>query len=49
MKHEISHNQLKIIYKSGRKKQIILEFITVSNITQRVKYLKFSENIGNFI
>lgn len=48
VKHKIIHNQLETIYKSDRKKQILLESITISNITRRVKYLNFSENIDNF-
>ena len=48
VKHKIIHNQLETIYKRARKKQILLESITVFNITRRIKYLNFSENIDNF-
>lgn len=49
VKHKIIHNQLEIVSKSGSKKQVSIEFLTVSNITRRIKYLKFSENIHNLI
>lgn len=45
VEYQIIHNQLEIISKSGSRKQIPIEYLTISNITRRVKYLRFSENI----
>ena len=45
VEYQIIHNQLEIISKSGSIKQIPIEYLTISNITRRVKYLRFSENI----
>lgn len=45
VKYKIIHSQLAIVFKSGNIKQVSVESLTVSNITRRVKYLKFSENI----
>lgn len=32
VEYKIIHNQLKILYKSDSKKQIVIEYLTISNI-----------------
>jgi hypothetical protein len=49
VKDKIIHNQLEIVLKSGRKEEVLIKFLTTSDITQRIKYLKFTENIKNQI
>jgi hypothetical protein len=49
VKDKIIHNQLEILSKSGKKKEVLIKFLTASDITRRVKYLKFTENIKNKI
>jgi len=49
VKYKIIHNQLEIILKNGRKKEVLIKSLTTSDITRRVKYLKFSENIDNLV
>jgi hypothetical protein len=49
MKSKIIHNQLETILKNVRKEEVLIKFLTTSNIIQRVKYLKFSENIANLV
>jgi hypothetical protein len=46
---EIIHNQLEILFKSGKKKEGLIKILTASDITRRIKYLKFTENINNQI
>ena len=41
----IIDNQLEIILKSGKKKEILIKFLTASDITRRIKYIKFDEKI----
>ena len=47
VKDKIIHNQLEIVLKSGKKKEVLIKFLTVSDITRRIKYLKFTENLKN--
>jgi hypothetical protein len=49
IKDKIIHNQLEILSKSGKKKEVLIKFLTASDITRRIKYLKFTENIKNKI
>jgi hypothetical protein len=49
VKDKIIHNQLEILSKSGKKKEVLIKFLTASDITRRIKYLKFTENIKNKI
>ena len=49
VKDEIIHNQLEIVLKSGKKEEVLIKFLTASDITRRIKYLKFTENIKNQI
>ena len=44
---QIIHNQLEILLKNGKKKDVSIKYLTASDITRRVKYLKFTENIKN--
>ena len=41
----IINDTIEIELKSGRKKEILIKFLSVSDITQRIHYLKFTENI----
>jgi len=43
----IIHNRLEILLKNGKKKAVSIKYLTTSDITRRVKYLKFTENIKN--
>jgi hypothetical protein len=49
VKDKIIHNQLKIVCKSGKKKDGLIKFLTASDITRRIEYLKFTENLKNQI
>jgi hypothetical protein len=49
VKDKIIHNQLEILFKSGKKKEGLIKILTASDITRRIKYLKFTENINNQI
>jgi len=46
-KEEIIHNRLEIVLKSGKIKNGLIKKLTASDITRRIKYLKFIENIKN--
>ena len=43
----IIHHRLEILLKNGKKKAVSIKYLTTSDITRRVKYLKFTENIKN--
>jgi hypothetical protein len=47
VENKIIHNQLEIVLKSGKKKEVRLKKLTTSDITRRIKYLNFTENIRN--
>jgi predicted oxidoreductase len=47
LKKKIIYNQLEIVLKSGKKKDGFIKNLTASDITRRIKYLKFTENIKN--
>ena len=47
MKDKIIHNQLESVLKSGKKKEVWVKKLTASDITRRIKYLNFTENIRN--
>ena len=47
VKNKIIHNRLEIVLKSGKKKDVLIKILSVSDITRRIKYLKFTENIKN--
>ena len=49
VKDKIIHNQLEIVLKSDKKKEILIKSLTAFDITRRIKYLKFTENINNQI
>jgi len=49
VKYKIIHNQLEIVFKSGKKEEGLIKILTASDITRRIKYLKFTENIKNQI
>lgn len=45
VKEKFIHNQIEILFKNSKKKEVLIEFLTASDITRRIKYLKFTENI----
>ena len=47
VENKIIQNEVKIILKSGQKKDRLIKDVTTSDITRRIKYLKFTENIKN--
>ena len=47
VKDKIIHNRLEIIWKSGKKEYASIKCLTASDITRRIKHLKFTENIKN--
>jgi hypothetical protein len=47
VKDKIIHNRLEIIWKSGKKEDVSIKYLTASDITRRIKHLKFTENIKN--
>ena len=49
VKDKMIHNQLEFVFKSSKKKDGLIKFLTVFDITRRIKYLKFTENIKNQI
>ena len=49
VENQIIQNQLGIVFKSGNKKEVVIKNLTASDITRRIKYLNFTENIRNKI
>lgn len=49
VENQIIHNQLEIVLKSGKKKEVLIKKLTASDITRRIKYLNFTENIRDEI
>lgn len=49
VKEKIIYDQLKIVLKSSKRKDVLIKNLTASDITKRIKYLKFTENIKNQI
>ena len=47
VKDRIIHDRLEIILKNGKKKDVPVKYLTASDITRRIKYLKLTENIKN--
>ena len=47
VKDKIIHTRLEIILRSGKKKDVSIKDLTTSDITRRIKHLKFTENIKN--
>ena len=45
VKDKIIHNQIEILFKNSKKEEVLIEFLTASDIKRRIKYLKFTENI----
>ena len=46
--NRIIKNKLVVVLKSGKKKSLVIKDLTTSDITRRVQYIKFDENIKNF-
>ena len=49
VENQIIHNQLEIVLKSGKKKEVWIKKLTASDIRRRIKYLNFTENIRDLI
>lgn len=47
VENRIIHNRMEIVLKNGKKKDVSVKYLTASDITRRIKYLKFTENILN--
>ena len=43
VENEIIQNEVKIILKSGKKKDHLIKNLTTSDITRRIKYIQFHE------
>lgn len=44
----IIHNEVRLVLKSGKKKDQLIKSLTTSDITRRLKYIQFHEKIENF-
>lgn len=42
---KIIHNEVEFVLKSGKKKDQLIKNLTTSDITRRIKYIKFQEKI----
>ena len=49
IKKRIIHNEVIIKLKSGKKKNLLINTLTTSEITRRIKYMKFHEIFQNFL
>ena len=47
VENQIIHNEVEIILKSGKKKDRLIKHLTASDITQRIKYIKFYEILNS--
>lgn len=47
VENKIIQNEMKVVLKSGRKKDQLIRKLTTSDITRRIKYLEFDEKIKN--
>lgn len=45
VRNKVIHNPIEILFKNSKKAEVLIEFLTASDITRRIKYLKFTENI----
>lgn len=45
--NKIIHNEVKVVLKSGNKKDQLIKNLTTSDITRRIRYIKFHEKIKN--
>lgn len=45
VKDSVIHNKIEILFKNNKVKEVSVESLTVSSITRRIRYLKFTENI----
>ena len=47
VENKIIHNQVRLVLKSGKKKDQLIKDLTTSDITRRVKHIEFNESIEN--
>lgn len=47
VENKIIHNEVRILLKSGRKKDQLITNLTTSDIRRRIKHIKFTEKIKN--
>lgn len=45
VENKIIHNEVRIVLKSGKKKDQLIKNLTTSDITRRIKHIKFHEKI----
>lgn len=48
VKNKIIDNEVGFVLKSGGEKDLLIKNLTTSNITRRIKYIKFYEKIQRF-
>ena len=48
VENKIIHNEVRLILKSGKKKDQLIKSLTTSDITRRIKHIEFHEKIENF-
>ena len=48
VENKIIHNEVRLVLKSGKKKDQLIKSLTTSDITRRIKHIKFHEKIENF-
>ena len=47
VENKIIHNEVRLVLKSGKKKDQLIKNLTTSDITRRIKHIKFHEKIDN--
>ena len=47
IENKIIHNEVRLVLKSGKKKDQLIKNLTTSDITRRIKHIKFHEKIDN--
>ena len=45
VENQIIHHKLEIVVKSGKNKDHLIQNLTTSDITRRIRYIKFHEKI----
>ena len=48
VENKIIHNEVRLVLKSGKKKDQLIKSLTTSDITRRINHIKFHEKIENF-
>lgn len=48
VENKIIQNEVGVILKRGKKKDLLIQNLTISDITRRIKYIKFHEILKNY-